>query len=118
MNIDLTILTDAVARDRASSIGSVRMRNARINQLPDNEIDHAQRALLEDFRGLYARRCLVHNPKCQFLFQSWRIGFGDNFTRAVKVSNDYLLDEDAEHIAELIAEKWNEQFDLYIERDY
>ncbi|MBO6507583.1 MAG: hypothetical protein JJ979_03710 [Roseibium sp.] len=118
MDIDITILTDAVARDRVASIEAAKKRIEHINRLPEHEIAHAQRASLDDFRGLYARRCLVHNPNCQFLFQSWRIGFGDNFTRAVKVSNDYLLDEDDQQIAELIAEKWSEQFDLYIERDY
>ncbi len=118
MNINFTALTDAVARDRASSIEWVRKRNAHIDQLPKHEIDRARRALMEQYRGVYVRRDLVHDTSGRFLQERWYVEFGSDYRNAIKLSDAYLLDENPDQIANLILDNWDEKFDSFVERRY
>ncbi|MBO6507582.1 MAG: hypothetical protein JJ979_03705 [Roseibium sp.] len=116
MNIDLKALTSAITHASATANKWINKRSAQIRQLPECEIDGAQRKLFEDYRGIYARRDLFFDKNGLFLFEHWNIGIGHSFRDAVKISDEFLASAQSATIAALVVEKWDEKYDCHVER--
>ncbi|MEP3046833.1 MAG: hypothetical protein ABJL55_02220 [Roseibium sp.] len=117
MSIDMSTLQEAITRESGAAIDRINKLAKNMRDLSWFEKERAYDNLLDNFRGFYACRTLTFDTESGRWSERWDISFGDDFRNAVKISDDYLVEEDDTRVAALVAKNWNKNLDQVFRRD-